>query len=127
MLKRVIGVANRPNRQTLILHHRTLSSDDAQKTFAPPHNRADSMRILQLNHVALHVTDVARSIPFYRDVLRLPVLDRPAFSFPGAWFRVGVDQELHLIGDRDAAVHSHPRGTHLALEVDDLDTWESHL
>lgn len=85
------------------------------------------MRVLQLNHVALHVADVARSVPFYRDVLRLSVMDRPAFDFPGAWFRVGIHQELHLIGDRNAAVHSHPRGTHLALEVDDLDAWESHL
>lgn len=85
------------------------------------------MRTLQLNHVALHVVDVARSVSFYRDVLRLPVMERPAFDFPGAWFRVGVDQELHLIGQRDAAVRSHPRGTHVALEVDDLDAWETHL
>ncbi|WP_164102568.1 VOC family protein [Candidatus Laterigemmans baculatus] len=85
------------------------------------------MPILKLNHVALHVADVAHSVPFYRDVLRLPLMERPAFDFPGAWFRVGTDQELHLIGDRDAAVHSHPRGTHVALEVEELDDWEAHL
>lgn len=85
------------------------------------------MRILQLNHVALHVADVSRSFAFYRDVLRLPTLERPAFDFPGAWFRLGADQELHLIGDRTAPVHSHHRGTHLALTVDDLDAWETQL
>jgi catechol 2,3-dioxygenase-like lactoylglutathione lyase family enzyme len=85
------------------------------------------MRIAQLNHVALHVADVARSVAFYRDVLQLEMLPRPAFTFPGAWFRLGRDQELHLIGQRQEAVHSHHRGNHYALLVDDLDAWERHL
>lgn len=85
------------------------------------------MQVFQLNHVALHVADVDASVKFYRDTLRLPPMDRPAFDFPGAWFRLGVDQELHLIGDRELPVHSHHRGGHLALIVDDLDQWESHL
>jgi lactoylglutathione lyase len=83
------------------------------------------MKILQLNHVALHVADVERSSAFYREVLRLEPIPRPAFSFPGAWFRLGVDQELHLIGDRDLDVHSHHRGNHWALMVDDMDAWEA--
>ena len=85
------------------------------------------MKALQLNHVALHVADVEASVAFYRDVLKLPPLDRPAFDFPGAWFLLGVDQELHLIGDRDAPVQSHHRGGHFALIVDDLGQWEAHL
>src|SRR5690606_16687628 len=40
-----------------------------------------AMQINQLNHVAIHVHDLDRSIRFYRDVLRLPPLDRPAFDF----------------------------------------------
>lgn len=85
------------------------------------------MKVSQLNHVALHVQDVERSATFYAEVLCLPSLPRPAFDFPGAWFLLGVDQELHLIGDRDHPVHSHHRGTHFALIVDDLDEWETHL
>ncbi|MEL6107171.1 MAG: VOC family protein [Planctomycetota bacterium] len=85
------------------------------------------MKVKQLNHVALHVADVDRSIAFYAEVLCLPALERPAFDFPGAWFRLGVDQELHLIGDRDLPVHSGHRGTHVAFVVDDLDAWETHL
>ena len=85
------------------------------------------MRPLQLNHVALHVKDVAVSCDFYQRVLGLEPMQRPAFDFPGAWFRLGDDQELHLIGDRDQEVHSHNRGNHYALMVDDLDAWESRL
>jgi catechol 2,3-dioxygenase-like lactoylglutathione lyase family enzyme len=85
------------------------------------------MHIAQLNHVALHVADVDRSVAFYRDVLRLESIPRPAFTFPGAWLRLGADQELHLIGGRTREVVSHNRGNHFALLIDDLDAWEQHL
>jgi lactoylglutathione lyase len=85
------------------------------------------MRFRQLDHVALHVQDVQRSCSFYERVLRLKSIPRPAFSFPGAWYRLGDVQELHLIGNRESPVHSHSRGNHYALLVDDLDAWESHF
>lgn len=85
------------------------------------------MMIHELNHVALHVIDVEASARFYAAALLLESLPRPAFDFPGAWFRLGRLQELHLIGDRNAAVQSHHRGTHIALAVDDLSEWDAHL
>lgn len=85
------------------------------------------MRIEQLDHVALHVQDVAKSCDFYERVLRLQPIPRPAFTFPGAWYRLGERQELHLIGNRDQEVHSHHRGNHFALLVEDIDAWESHF
>ena len=85
------------------------------------------MLIAQLNHVALHVADVERSVAFYRDVLQLKPIPRPAFTFPGAWFQLGQDQELHLIGERTKEVVSHNRGNHYALLVDDFDAWERRL
>lgn len=85
------------------------------------------MKQLQLNHVALHVADVPASEAFYRDVLQLEQIPRPAFTFPGAWFRLGTDQELHLIGNRQQPVHSHNRGNHYAILVDDIDAWERHF
>ena len=85
------------------------------------------MKTTQLNHVALHVADLARSVQFYRDVLQLEPMPRPAFPFPGAWFRLGNDQELHLIGERTRDVISHNRGNHYALMVDDMDAWEKYL
>lgn len=51
--------------------------------------------IHELNHVLLQVRDLAVSVRFYRDVLQLRELPRPAFSFPGARFALGR-QELHL-------------------------------
>ena len=85
------------------------------------------MKTTQLNHVALHVADVERSSAFYRDVLQLEPIPRPAFDFPGAWFRLGEDQELHLIGGRQYLTDSQSRGNHFALLVDDIDAWQEHL
>jgi lactoylglutathione lyase len=92
-----------------------------------PHLRTVFMKIRELNHVALHVADVERSCGFYRDVLQLEPMQRPAFTFPGAWFRLGALQELHLIGERGEPVSSGNRGNHFALQVEDLDAWERHL
>ena len=85
------------------------------------------MRHYELNHVAIHVKDVEKSCEFYRSVLVLEPMPRPAFTFPGAWFRLGNVQELHLIGNRTDPVHAGNRGNHFALRVDDLTLWEQHF
>ncbi len=85
------------------------------------------MKTLQLNHVALHVAEVERSVAFYTEVLRLTPIPRPDFSFPGAWFRLGIDQELHLIGDSQYPQLRQHRGNHFALLIDEVDAWEAHL
>jgi glyoxylase I family protein len=55
------------------------------------------MRIETIHHVSLTVTDLDRSKQFYREILALSEIERPAFPFPGAWFQVGRNQQLHLI------------------------------
>src|ERR1043166_7633320 len=84
------------------------------------------MTIRGLNHVAIHVADVTRSNEFYRRVLQLEPIPRPAFTFPGSWFRLGASQELHLIKKTDTTSPTNEYD-HFALEVDDLDQWERHL
>ncbi|HTG43399.1 MAG TPA: VOC family protein [Verrucomicrobiae bacterium] len=85
------------------------------------------MRILELNHIALHVRDVEKSCEFYARVLQLQPLPRPAFDFPGAWFRLGAHQELHIIGERKEPVLSQNRGNHFALQAEDLQPWLEHF
>ena len=85
------------------------------------------MKIVELNHVAIHVSDEEKSRAFYSEVLRLEKIARPAFDFSGAWFRLGVNQELHLIGRSDEPVLPRSRNNHFALRVEELDSWEAHF
>lgn len=85
------------------------------------------MKIVQLDHVAIHVSDVERSCEFYARVLGLAPLKRPAFTFPGAWFRLGLQQELHIIGERKQDVASASRGNHYALQVTEIQAWKRRL
>jgi len=94
---------------------------------AGPMGENKAMRIAELNHVAIEVKDVERAVDFYRRVLRLESLPRPAFDFPGHWFRLGEGQELHLIGPRGHEARAGSRGNHFALLIDDADAWEAQL
>ena len=88
---------------------------------------------MRLDHGGLLVSDVERSVRFYVDALGLEQVERPAtFDTPGAWLQVGA-QQIHLIGETepgraramtpryDAAEIVIGYGTHLALDVEDLD------
>lgn len=75
--------------------------------------------ITGLHHVSLAVTNLERSKAFYRDVLGLKEIERPAFEFAGAWFAIG-DRQLHLIVHdkptlRTRGIDSHD--VHFALRV----------
>jgi catechol 2,3-dioxygenase-like lactoylglutathione lyase family enzyme len=86
------------------------------------------MQITELNHVALFVSSVEASARFYGESLGLPVIPRPAFSFPGAWFRLGAQQELHLIGGRlNAPVNEGSRAGHFAMQVRDIEATAKYL
>jgi catechol 2,3-dioxygenase-like lactoylglutathione lyase family enzyme len=88
---------------------------------------------LGIDHAGLLVADVDRALAFYRDVLGLEEIPRPAIlTAPGAWLRVG-NQQLHLIGEADPGRSSamnrpyDPQeiaigyGNHIALVVASLD------
>ena len=48
------------------------------------------MPITALDHVSLAVRDLERSIAYYRDVLGLHRITRPAFKSSGAWMASGM-------------------------------------
>ncbi|MBX3442417.1 MAG: DUF1805 domain-containing protein [Planctomyces sp.] len=86
-----------------------------------------AMRVKSIDHVTFVVADLDRSRTFYRDVLGMDEVPRPAFSFPGLWFQAGGTQ-IHLILEHPetgpAAVRipdecKISRTRHVAFEVDD--------
>jgi glyoxylase I family protein len=89
------------------------------------------IRIENLHHVAVTVTDIARAKQFYGEVLGLRELPRPDFDFEGAWYAAG-GRQIHLICHESTKTL---RGTqaidardgHLALRVADYDETLAHL
>ncbi|MFN2348822.1 MAG: VOC family protein [Thioalkalivibrio sp.] len=90
-----------------------------------------SGRFLGIHHASLVVADTARSLAFYRDVLGLPVLERPDLPFPGAWLGVG-EQQIHLLqlpnpDPVDGRPEHGGRDRHVALSVSDLEAIRERL
>jgi glyoxylase I family protein len=79
------------------------------------------MEIQIIHHVSLTVSNLERSRQFYREILSLQEIERPAFPFRGAWFRVGENQQLHLIVHTDATFRGakgiDTRDVHFAVRV----------
>ena len=87
------------------------------------------IEIADLHHVSLAVTNLTGSKAFYRDVLGLKEIERPAFEFAGAWYAVG-DRQLHLIVHdkptlRTRGIDSHD--VHVALRVTSYGDTLAHL
>jgi catechol 2,3-dioxygenase-like lactoylglutathione lyase family enzyme len=87
----------------------------------------------QLTHVSVTVTDVARAREFYSNVLGFEEIARPAFDFPGIWYSLGGDLQLHIIlndqlvrpaGERERIVARYP---HFALWTDDADATAARI
>jgi len=86
------------------------------------------MKILDLNHIALHVQDLDRSKAFYGGMLGWTKKDtRPAFRFPGAWYALGATRELHLITGRHDGAIEIPRVCHFAVQVESVGAVETLL
>jgi catechol 2,3-dioxygenase-like lactoylglutathione lyase family enzyme len=87
------------------------------------------MQLQRLDHVSLNVTDRARSIAWYRDVLGLPQLNQPTADDEPVF----VGQPGLQFGLFQAQRPSPPREVesaglrHVALVVDDLDAAQERL
>jgi catechol 2,3-dioxygenase-like lactoylglutathione lyase family enzyme len=54
-----------------------------------------------IQHVNVNVDDLDAAIPFYRDVLGLPLDDTPDQGFRSQFFKVGATQQIHMNEMRD--------------------------
>jgi catechol 2,3-dioxygenase-like lactoylglutathione lyase family enzyme len=82
------------------------------------------LKVTQIDHVSVVITDVERSRRFYRDLLGLREIAKPrTFDFVVLWFDLG-NQQLHLLlKDRPD-----PRGPrHFALRVADCAAARAYL
>jgi len=72
------------------------------------------IQVREYNHVGIVVRDLEKCNWFYGTVLGLKTIPRPPFNFPGRWYQVGPNCQLHLMVYEETI----PRTMrHIALEV----------
>ena len=81
----------------------------------------------QIQHVSITVTDVEKARDFYTRTLGFQEIARPAFDFPGIWYSLGGDLQLHIILNEELVKPAAERETitarygHFALWTEDCD------
>ena len=83
---------------------------------------------IQINHLAVHVSSLERSVDFYKNVIGLKQADEPFKDGLHAWFEMGDNSTLHLIEELEATPPMEKSKTnHLCFSVGDLDFFIQNL
>jgi catechol 2,3-dioxygenase-like lactoylglutathione lyase family enzyme len=78
--------------------------------------------VLDLDHINIQTTDLAKTQAFFTDVLGLTVGWRPDFEFPGVWLYAGEKDVVHLVGVKRERAPSHGSSLdHFAFTIDDFE------
>lgn len=88
--------------------------------------------IIGLLHAGLLISDLARARSFYESVLGFTPLDRPDLPYPGAWYTLNAEQQLHLMQlpnpDEASIRPAHGgRDRHIAFGIADMATFRARL
>jgi lactoylglutathione lyase len=79
-----------------------------------------------LNHIALYVEDLDKSIKFYKDVIGLDPVPEPFKDGLHAWFDIGNNLTLHIIQGPKEKLNQY-RSTHTCFRVADIELFIDHL
>jgi lactoylglutathione lyase len=71
-------------------------------SFAGALSASEMVAPMEIDHVALQVKDVKKSVAFYGNVMGLEQLPEPFHDGLHAWMRLGLHVALHLIGEQRA-------------------------
>jgi catechol 2,3-dioxygenase-like lactoylglutathione lyase family enzyme len=86
------------------------------------------IEVVKYNHVALHVKDIKASTAFYKEIIRLEPIEVPDSLKPiRSWFKLGLDEQLHLLAGRTQDVINDRTGSHFAWFVKSIDNTEVYL
>ena len=76
------------------------------------------IQVKEYNHIGIVVRELETCKAFYGSLLGLKTISRPPFDFPGHWYQVGPNCQLHLmVFDETIPRTMH----HIALEVADFE------
>lgn len=79
----------------------------------------DTSLSFAMDHYAINVTDLERSVNFYQDLFDIKEIKNGTELDHIRWFRLGASEELHII-KVDSLDKKIPKGVHLALRTGDF-------
>ncbi len=86
------------------------------------------MPTIKINHIAIHVADLARSLAFYEKTLGLTAVEEPFKDGLHAWYDIGGGVTVHLIEELDLMPPREKSKTnHLCFSVADMDGFIGNL
>jgi catechol 2,3-dioxygenase-like lactoylglutathione lyase family enzyme len=85
------------------------------------------MTSYRLDHLAIHVSNMDRSVSFYATVLGLAEVANPMGPGFVRWFAVDERVTLHLVPGAEGSPPSRTIQTHIALAVGDFDATVARL
>ncbi|WP_409808794.1 VOC family protein [Algoriphagus sp.] len=74
---------------------------------------------IKVNHIAVHVSDLKRSMVFYHNVLSLEEIEEPFKDGLHAWYDIGGGAALHLIEAPDI-IKDVSKVNHLCFSIPDM-------
>jgi catechol 2,3-dioxygenase-like lactoylglutathione lyase family enzyme len=88
--------------------------------------QSGSLDISGIHHITVEVKDLDEALEFYIEILGLDELDTPENIKEARirWIKFNDTSALHLIENIDC---SPPLLAHIALKVEDLNSWEEYL
>lgn len=81
---------------------------------------------IKVNHLAVHVADLSRSMTFYENVLGLKAMEEPFKDGLHFWYAIGGGASLHLI-EAPAMPEEKSKVNHLCFSVSDFEEFIGRL
>lgn len=79
-----------------------------------------------INHIAISVKDVEKSIAFYKNVFQFDEIENTASNSKTRWLLIGEGKQLHLIPRPNLEVKIN-KAVHCALTTTDIEGFVKHL
>lgn len=81
---------------------------------------------VQLNHIAIYVTDLQASASFYRNIIGLDSIPEPFRIGKHAWFKIGPHMSLHVIAGAPAPKEYY-KNNHICFSVNNINQFIDQL
>lgn len=79
-----------------------------------------------LNHIAIYIYDLKKSVPFYQKIIQLDTIPNPFNDGRHVFFKIGKHSQLHIVQGA-GKITMHDKHDHICFSVKSLEAFITHL